>query len=340
MLAKKLRWGILGTAQINEKILPHLRTSERSVPEAVASRDPERASAYARSHGISRAIPSYAALVEDPNIDIVYISLPNHLHYEWAKAALENRKHVLCEKPLSLSGQEVATLAEIAEEKGLSLSEGFMYRHHAQTKRVLDLLDPSSERSAGLGKIRRIHASFHIIPAAGPNVRTTSNAGAGALYDVGCYLVDYCLAIAGRAPRDAFAVAKFHSVGYDEFFAGTLVFENDFVAQIDCGFLGPRIDRIDVLCEKGWVRIPHPFKPGPVETIAIHRRENRESVESVETIEITDPNDPYFSEIQDFESAVIDQRAPHITAKECIATSSTLELLMSRARGFSVPPPS
>lgn len=329
---RKIRWGILGTARINERILPHLRGSERSHLAAVASRDPEKAKAYARSQVIDRALPSYAEVVEDQGVDAVYISLPNHLHYEWAKRALENEKHVLCEKPLALTGKEASTLARIAEEKGLTLSEGFMYRHHLQTKRVLELLDPASAATAGLGKVRRIQASFHITVATGPNVRTASSPGSGALYDVGCYLVDYCLALAGRAPRQVFSTARFSPSGYDEFLSGTLVFENDCVAQIDCGFLGPRIDRLEILCEKGWLRVPHPFKPAAAETLSIHRRENRDAPETVESIEVFDGKDPFLSEVQDFESAILEGRAPLVTSTESIATVSTLEALLAFAK--------
>ena len=207
MAQSKIRWGILGTARINEKILPHLHASQRSILTAVASRDFEKAKAYARTHEIPHAFSSYEDLVESPLVDAVYISLPNHLHYEWAKKAL--------------TGKEATTLARVANEKDRVLSEGFMYRHHAQTKRLMDLLDPSSSKTAVLGKIRRIHGSFHITPAPGQNVRTSGAPGSGALYDVGCYLVDYCLALAGRAPREVFATARFSPRYYDEFLAAT-----------------------------------------------------------------------------------------------------------------------
>jgi predicted dehydrogenase len=239
---------------------------------------------------------------------------------------------VLCEKPIALSGTEAAELDRIAAEKSLILSEGFMYRHHEQTKRLLDLLDPSSDRSADLGRIRRIHGSFHITVASGPNVRTAADPGAGALYDVGCYLVDYCLALAGRAPREVFSTARFNSGGYDEFMATTLVFEDDCVAQLDFGFLGPRIDRMEVLCERGWIRIPHPFKPGPTETLTIHRRSSKDRPETVESIEIVDPTDPYLAEIRDFESAILENRAPLVCSAESVATASTLEAIRNDAR--------
>jgi predicted dehydrogenase len=329
---KKIRWGFLGTARINDRVLPHLRSSDRSAAAAVASRDGTKAAAYAKAREIPLSFGSYTDLVESSEVDVIYIGLPNHLHFEWTKRALENDKHVLCEKPFVLSGQEAAMLAKLAENRGLILAEGFSYRHHAQTRRVLELLEPTSSSNAGLGKIRRVHATFHTIPEPGPNVRTSSDPGAGALYDVGCYLVDYCLALMGCAPEKVFAIARFSPAGYDEFFSGTLVFGDDCVAQIDCGFLGPRVDRIEVLCENGWLRIAQPFKPGSAETLSIHRRKTRDDAETTESILVTDARDPFLAEIRDFESAIFEKRSPLVSPLESVATAATLECLFTSAR--------
>ena len=133
-------WGLLSTAPINEKLLAAAGETDRADVIAVASRDAARAEAYASEHGIDRAYGGYDALLEDPEVEAVYVSLPNGLHVEWALRALEAGKHVLCEKPMSRCAAEVEQAFDRADASGLVLSEGFMWRHHPQTQKLLELL--------------------------------------------------------------------------------------------------------------------------------------------------------------------------------------------------------
>ena len=135
-----LRWGLLSTARINRALIPPLRASQRNQLMAVASRSQETAEAYARQWGIPRALGSYEALIHDPGIDVVYNSLPNHLHAEWTLRALQAGKHVLCEKPMALTLGELDRMAAAAEEAHGVLAEAFMYRHHPQTLHVRELV--------------------------------------------------------------------------------------------------------------------------------------------------------------------------------------------------------
>src|SRR5579875_2000784 len=149
------RWGLLSTARINDALLRGIAAVPDASAYAVASRDPERASAYAGRKGIERAYGGYEQLLADPEVDVVYISLPNGMHVEWSQRALEAGKHVLCEKPLSRSAQEVEQLFDLAADRGLHLSEAFMYRHHPQTKRLKALVE-----SGAIGELRLIRGSF------------------------------------------------------------------------------------------------------------------------------------------------------------------------------------
>src|SRR6478672_12020348 len=146
-----VKWGILSTAHINRKVIPGAHASDKVELIAVASRDLERAEEYAREWKIDRAYGSYEALLEDDDVEAVYISLPNALHCEWSIRALEAGKHVLCEKPLSRHPDEVAEAFDTADRTGRLLSEAFMYRHNPQTKRLKELVDDGA-----IGELRII----------------------------------------------------------------------------------------------------------------------------------------------------------------------------------------
>ena len=131
-----VRWGLLSTANINKRVIPAIRASEWGELVAVASREQESAAAYAAQWGIPQAFGGYDALLESGAVDVVYVSLPNHLHAEWTVRALERGVHVLCEKPFALTTADVDRMAAAARANGRVLAEAFMYRHHPQTKAV------------------------------------------------------------------------------------------------------------------------------------------------------------------------------------------------------------
>ena len=137
---RKLRWGLLSTARINRAVIPPIRGSVRSKLSAVASRDLSKAQAYAAEWHIPQAYGAYEELLADENIDAIYNSLPNHLHAEWSIRAAEAGKHVLCEKPLALSVEEVDRITAAARNHGVVIAEAFMYKHHPQTLKVLELI--------------------------------------------------------------------------------------------------------------------------------------------------------------------------------------------------------
>ena len=194
-----LRWGILGTARINRMLIPPLRVSPGNRLVAVASRDLARGEAYAREWEIGRVHGSYEALLADPEIDVVYIPLPNHLHAEWTIKAARAGKHVLCEKPLALTVEDVDAMAAACREAGVVLAEAFMYRHHPQTLKVKELLD-----SGAIGTLRFLRGSFSF-PLTRPNdVRLRPEWGGGCLWDVGCYPLSFARFLVGREPLEVY----------------------------------------------------------------------------------------------------------------------------------------
>ncbi len=158
MSTKVLNWGLLSTARINRSLIPPLRASKRNHLLAVASRSQESADAYAKEWKIPRAHGSYEALLADPEIDVIYNPLPNHLHAEWTIKAIEAGKHVLCEKPLALSVDDVDAIAAAAQKHGRVVAEAFMYRHHPQTLKVQELV-----QSGSLGTLKLLRGSFSFV---------------------------------------------------------------------------------------------------------------------------------------------------------------------------------
>jgi len=182
----RLRWGLLSTARINRLIIPAIRASARSEVTAVASRDMDKCRAYATEWKIPRALGSYEALLDDPDVDVIYISLPNSLHAEWTVRAVEAGKHVLCEKPLALHTEDVDRIEAAARRAGRAAAEAFMYRHHPLTHAVQAVV-----KSGRLGELRGFKGAFTFPLTRDNDVRLNAALGGGSLWDVGCYPVSY-----------------------------------------------------------------------------------------------------------------------------------------------------
>ena len=224
-----VKWGIVSTADINRKVIPGAHASDKVDLVAVASRDQARADAYAKEWRIPRAYGSYDALLADPAIEAVYISLPNTLHCEWSIKAVEAGKHVLCEKPMSRRPEEVEAAFDAAEHAGRLLSEAFMWRHNPQTKRLQELV-----ASGTIGELRLVRSVFSYSLYDEDNIRLKTEVEGGALMDVGCYNVSGSRLFGGE-PERVYGEAWFGPTGTDWSFAGTMRFPGDVVALFHCG---------------------------------------------------------------------------------------------------------
>jgi D-xylose 1-dehydrogenase (NADP+, D-xylono-1,5-lactone-forming) len=248
-----VRWGILSTARINLPIIAAARASDRCELVAVASRHHDRAEAYAREHEIGRAFGSYEALLADPDVEAVYISLPNSLHVEWTVRALEAGKHVLCEKPFDRRPAEVERAFDVADRRGLLLMEAFMWRHHPQTKKLVELV-----RAGRIGEPRVVLARFSF-PLADPgNVRLRPELDGGGLMDVGCYCVSAARLIAGE-PQLAFGRQVVGPTGVDVRFLGTLEFRGGLLAHFTCGLDIPFSARLEVVGSEASAVVADPW---------------------------------------------------------------------------------
>jgi len=248
-----LRWGLVSTARINDAFLQGVAASPSGDVVAVASRDAERARAYAGANGIATAHGDYDALFADPSVDAVYISLPNALHLEWTERALRAGKHVLCEKPLGRDPAAVAAAFDLAEREGLQLREAFMYRHHPQTVALAELVAAGT-----IGTLRTISSGFSFVLADPGDVRHSAELEGGALLDLGCYCVSASRLLAGE-PESVAAVQVLGGNGVDVSFAGAMRFPGDVVAAFDASFRAADRSRLEVAGDAGVLLVADPW---------------------------------------------------------------------------------
>ena len=253
MAGDPLRFGILSTARINTSLLTAAAAVEDVEFVAVASRDGERARAYAERHGIARAYGSYEELLEDPQLDAVYVPLPNDMHAAWTLRALEAGKHVLCEKPTTRTGAQAEALVEVAERSGLGLHEAFMYQHlplMAELRRLV--------AAGAIGPLRTIVCRFGFtLPEPESDLRGSAEREGGALADIGCYCVHAIRSLAGE-PERVFAEAVEGWGGVDMRCCATLRI-GDVLATFDVALDVPRRNGLEVVGADGALRIEDPW---------------------------------------------------------------------------------
>jgi len=317
-----LRWGLLGTARINRLLIPAIRASARSEVVAVGSRDPIRGERYAAQWHIPRAT-TYEGLLADPAIDIIYLPLPNALHATWAIRAVEAGKHVLCEKPLATTAADVDAIADAAARHARVVTEGFMYRHHAQTARIRQLLDEGA-----IGAPQTIVGAFTYPQSRNPDVRLDPALGGGSLWDVGCYLVSMAQLLAGGAATHASGWQQTGSTGVDERFAGTMEYANGIVCQFHCGFRSGYQTMLRLVGSEGVLSVDRPFRPEPAERLHVDR--------NGEVSEIAVHGAAIFvDEVADMEDAALGIRPARITLGESRQHVATIEALYRSAQHAS-----
>jgi xylose dehydrogenase (NAD/NADP) len=322
----ELRWGIIGPGRIAPRIVRALSQSKRGDLVAVASRELERASAFAARFGIHQAFGSYEALLDAPQIDVVYVALPNHLHAEWTIRALEAGKHVLCEKPLALSVDEVDAIIAASERTGRVAMEGFMYLHHPQILRAVELA-----QAGELGRLELVNGTFSFFLSYPNDPRIEPDMGGGSIWDVGCYPVSLARRIAGEEPEGLSAFARFDERGVDRTFIGQLRFPNGLLAQFDCGFAAPDRERIEIVGSDATLVLNAPFLPepdGPPPSVVMWRGRDPSPVE-VPSV------DQYHAEVEDLMSAILDVAEPRLTLASSRGNVATLVALDRAARAAS-----
>ena len=318
-----VKWGIISTADINRRLIPGAQASDEVELLAVGSRDLGKAEAFARTWGIERAYGSYDELLADPDIEAVYLPLPNTMHCEWSIRALEAGKHVLCEKPMSRHPADVEAAFDASERTGRLLTEAFMYRHNPQTKRLKELVD-----GGAIGELRVIRSTFSYALYDADNIRLRTDVEGGALMDVGCYCVSGSRLLAGE-PEIVFGQESIGPTGTDWVFSGLMRFPGDVLATFDCGTTLPERDELEAIGTEGSLFLDDPWHClNPV--IELRRDGGTERIK-------IEPADSYRLELEDLGAALRGGTTPLLGRADAVGQARAIEALYrSAAEGRAV----
>jgi predicted dehydrogenase len=322
----RLRWGILSTAAIaRRKVIPGISGAEHCEIVAIASRDLALATRVAAEHSIPTAHGSYEALLADPNVDAVYIPLPNHLHARWTIAAADAGKHVLCEKPLALTPGDAERMIEAAERAGVHLMEAFMYRHHPSWVAVRELV-----AGGRIGPLTAVHSWFSYYNDDPADIRNIADVGGGALYDIGCYCVNLSRMLFGAEPgRVTAAIIRDRLNGTDVVTSGMLEFDGG-TATFTCSTRAESDQQVHIYGTQGRISVGIPFNippDGPTE-VTVFSGGDPPVAPGREVLTFA-PADPYTVEAEQFATAILDGRPTPVDPRDAVANLRVIEQLFA-----------
>jgi len=323
----KLRWGILGAARINERLLPAIVEAENAELVAIASRRPgaaaETLAKYGPDQTRARAYVDLEDLLNDAEVDAVYLPMANHEHAHWALRAIEAGKHVLCEKPMALTVDDISTIETAAQQHGVTVMEGFMYRFHPQHARVQELVN-----SGLFGEVRSVRAtySFMMRPARRYRLEQPIENGGGALWDIGCYAVHSARMFFEDAPVAVTAVSSYVGSGADISSSGVIDFGRGRFAQFDFSFERARRSEYEVIGSKGGIKCHTVWQlPGDIPIISWWTEDGRQCEERLP------PANHFRLEIEHFSDCVLNGREPALSLDDAKDNCRILEAAMQSA---------
>lgn len=326
----KLKWGILGNAAIARLcVIPAIQKSRNGIVHILGSRSPQKAAETAGKHHIRQVGHDYASVIQDPEVEAVYIPLPNHLHCQWTLKALEAGKHVLCEKPLACNALEAQAMADAAQSAGRLLMEAFMYRFHPRSRQIRQLV-----MEGRIGTVRLVRTAFCFRMSdrdyQNPhNARLDPKMGGGALLDVGCYAVSVARWLYGDEPLQVQCQACYHPNGVDLHTTGMLRFPDHRLATVEASFLAGLQQTFTVVGERGVVELPHDaFIPWGKEAAYTLRDNDAETG----TRTILPGADEYQLMVEHFVDAVREDCAPACSPSDSIGNMRVLDALASAAK--------
>ncbi|BCS89599.1 Gfo/Idh/MocA family protein [Pseudodesulfovibrio sediminis] len=324
---KKVRFGILSTAKIGrQKVIPALQKGNHTEVVAIASRSKESAQAVADELSIPKVYDSYEKLLSDKSIDAVYIPLPNHLHVEWTIKAMNKDKHVLCEKPMGLTGDEVnKVINATVMAPDVKVMEGFMYRHHPQWIEAKRLVDAGE-----IGELTTIQSFFSYCNTDPGNIRNKPEMGGGALMDIGCYPISLSRFIFGAQPGKVLgSMDKAPEFGTDRTFTGLMDFGGR-ISSFTCSTQTAPYQRVNIVGSTGRIEIMIPFNAPPDQPCEIILQQDKESRS------ITfDSCDQYTLQGDAFAKAILDDTPPPTTIMDAFENMHTLDALVASAESGS-----
>ena len=315
----KVRWGVLGTADIARgATIPGMIQAEHCELCAIAGRKAEKAAEYQRTFGFQKAYGSYEELLADPEVEAVYIPLPNDLHCEWTLKALQAHKHVLCEKPMAVSERQAAEMFRMAEENGMYLMEAYAYLHSPIIKAIKAELDAGT-----VGDVRYLESSFIGGLRPDTDIRLRRETYGGSLYDLGCYTVSMALWLMEKEPDTVHATAQFSDKRIDLFTSALLAYENGAMVNLNCGMALPqgRLDRFHLCGTQGEIASPVAFnQSGEIPYTVI-----RNGVKETKTV--TAPSN-YMLEIEQLSLCVLGEARPHVTREFSLKVARVMDRIL------------
>lgn len=326
----ELRWGILSTARIaRTKVIPGIQKADRCAVVAIASRDAGQARQVAGELGIPRTHGSYEALLADPEVDAVYIPLPNNLHAEWTIAAARAGKHVLCEKPLAMSAAEAERMIDVCTTEGVRLMEAFMYRLHPSWVAVRELV-----AGGRIGRLTAVQSWFSYFNDDPANIRNVRAYGGGALYDIGCYSVNLSRMLFGAEPTGVEAsITRDPTTGVDVLTSAILEF-GDGVGTFTCSTRVEDDQRVHVYGTRGRISIGIPFNIPPDRPTQVFLSAGGDPPVAPNTEVLTfEPADPYAVQAQRFAEAVLDGGPTPVPPADAVANLQVIERIFRAAEG-------
>jgi predicted dehydrogenase len=322
-MSEMLRWGVVSTANIGvRKVIPATQKAERCEVVAIASRDGELATRVAGELGIPRAHEGYEALLADPDVDAVYIPLPNDQHPAWTIAAARAGKHVLCEKPLAMSVAEAEQMVEACASEGVLLMEAFMYRLHPSWVSVRELV-----ASGRIGRLRAVQSWFSYFNDDPRNIRNVPELGGGALYDIGCYCINLSRMLFAREPTRVEASVKRDETGTDVLTSAILAFDED-VATFTCSTRAEPDQRVHIYGTDGRISIGIPFNIPPDRPTEIVVTSGGDPPVDPHSETLTFATvDQYTIQAERFADAVLDGRPLPISPEDAIGNLRVIEAI-------------
>jgi len=321
-----VRWGILGTAGIAEgSFLPAMREAGDGVAVTVGGRDPGRTTAWAAEQGVERPAESYEAVVNDPEVEAVYVPLPNGVHAEWTIAALEAGKAVFCEKPLCGTVEETERVLDVARSAAAPLWEAFVFPFHDQITRVRGLLN-----SGEIGEVREIQSRFHFVLDDPGDIRLDAALAGGSIQDVGCYPIRLARLLFADEPdlSRTIADAVWTAEGVDEELWGALAFPGDRKLVFSCGFRSAYDTFTRVLGTDGEIRMTNPFHPEAGDELTVAYEDERETEPGMPSGERS-----FTAAIRHIHRAIRGLEEPrHLAVDEALGNARAIAALLDGAR--------
>ncbi len=323
-MSKKIRWGILSTANIGtQKVIPAIQKASNCEVTVIASRNTETAQAAANTLGIDRAYGSYETLLQDPEIDAIYNPLPNHLHVSWTIKAMQAGKHVLCEKPIGLNVQDAELLAaEIKKHPELKVMEAFMYRFHPQWQRVKSLTD-----SGAIGEVKTVQSHFSYFNDDPENIRNMADIGGGALMDIGCYCISFPRFIFGQEPERVMGIIdRDPEMKTDRITSGILDFSKGITSVFTCSTQMMPFQRAQIVGTTGRIEIEIPVNVPPdqaAKVLLVTQDEIRE-------LEI-DAADQYQIQAEQFADSILNDTPVPVSFDDAINNMKVIDAIFASA---------